>query len=105
MKTKTAKLNIFNTKRLCILFLGIIVLALVTYVYSYQLSVSYASSLENLEDKISNVKSEISEVEFEIVENRRSIDKEIAVAQGFVELEEVVFIKKTSKTALNAKSN
>ena len=106
MRSKTAKLNnIFNTKTFTILCLGMILVSVFVYLYSYQLSVSYASSLQNLEDKIANMKSEISEVEFEIVENKRNIDKSVAVDNGFVSLKEVVFIKKTPKTALNAKTN
>lgn len=73
--------------------------------YSYQLSVSHASSVESMTDKISNLKSEISEVEFQTVESKRLINKEIAINEGFVPVSEVVFIKKTSKTALNAITN
>lgn len=105
MRSRTLKINMVSVKKICILCLGIVLLAVFSYIYSYQLSVSYASTLEQVEDKIANIKSEISEVEFQIVENKRSINKSVAVEQGFVKIEEIVFIKKTPKTALNAKTN
>jgi len=104
-RTKTIKLNIFSTKKISILAAIFVLLSICVYVYSYQLSVSYASSIEVLEDKISNIKSEISEVEFQIVESKRETKKEVAMEAGFVELDEVVFVKKTQKTALNAVTN
>ena len=105
MKTKSTKLNIFETKKLFVLSISIIALSVFAYMYSYHLSVSYASSIQTYEDKISNIKSEISELEFELVQNKRQIDKEVAMEQGFVELKDVVYVKKTVKTALNAETN
>jgi cell division protein FtsL len=104
-KSKIKILNIVDIKKLNIVAIVVVIAAIFLYLYSYQLSVSYAASVQNLEDKISNIKSEISEVEFQIVESKRAIDKQTAVSRGFVELEEVVFVKKTSQTALNAVTN
>lgn len=105
MRAKTTKLNIFETKKLCIFSILVVLVSMFVYLYSYHLSVTFASSIQNYEEKISNIKSEISEVEFEIVENKRQIDKSVAMESGFVELKDVVFVKRTPKTALNAKTN
>jgi cell division protein FtsL len=104
-KSKSTKLNIFEIKKINILLIITVLLSLFTYVYSYQLSVSYASSIETFEDKISNIKSKISESEVQIVENKREINKNIAFEKGFVEIENVVFVKRSSATALNAIRN
>jgi len=103
--TKKNVLNIFQARKLNILFIGVIVMMLFTYIYSYQVSVTFASSIESFEDKISNMESEISELEVQLVENKRGVSKSIATEKGFVALEDVVFIKRNSETALNAISN
>lgn len=105
MKNKKSKINILNTKRACIFLILLMIFSVFSYGYSYHVSVSYASSVEELEDKISNIKSEISELEFQIVEGKRNVDKEIAVSKGFVEIEDITFIKKRPSTALNANTN
>lgn len=106
MKNKNNKNNnVFSTAHLCVISIVLIVVSVLFYLYSYQLSVARAANIENLEEKISNLKSEISEKEFEIVEARRSIDKELAINEGFVELKEVVFLKRNQATALNAQTN
>jgi TolA-binding protein len=103
-RTRTKVLNL-KTKKLCILAISVIFLSLFVYLYSYQLSVSHVARVEETKDKIANVKSSISELEFQIVEGKRKIDKEVAQERGFVELKEVVFVKKSIRTALNAVSN
>ena len=104
-KTKTNKLNILETRNFSILASIMIVAALFVYLYSYQLSVSYAATIENTEDRISNLKSEISEVEFRIVESKRLVSKSGALSAGFTELQDVTFVKRSPKTALNAVTN
>lgn len=105
MKKKNNKKEIFTTPHLCVIAITLILVSVFFYLYSYQLSVSSAATIETMEDKIANLKSEISEKEFEIVSTRRSINKEVALEKGFVELEEVVFLKRTQATALNAQTN
>jgi hypothetical protein len=94
-KSKSTKLNIFEIKKINILLIITVLLSLFTY----------ASSIETFEDKISNIKSKISESEVQIVENKREINKNIAFEKGFVEIENVVFVKRSSATALNAIRN
>jgi cell division protein FtsL len=105
MNYNRTKTNILETKKINIALVAFVFFSMFVYLYSYQSSISYASTIENLEDKISNLKSQISEVEFQIVESKRSLNKNIAIKEGYVALDEVVFIKKTSKTALNAITN
>lgn len=104
-KSKTKKKNTFDPKKISILTLLVIFCSSVLYVYSYQVSVTNALEVQSLGDKMANVKSEISEIELEIVEAKRSLEKEDALSQGFVELEDLVFVKKTVQTALNAVTN
>lgn len=103
-KTKT-KINIVNTRRLNSLLIFAVIFSLFVYLHSYQSSISHATTIEFMQDKISNLKSEISEVEFQTVEVKRAIDKEVAINDGFVSVDEIIFIKKNAKTALNAVTN
>ena len=105
MNKNKIKINIIDTKKINILLIIFVLTSLFVYLYSYQISVSHASSIESVKDKISNLKSEISEVEFRTVESKRLVDKEVAISEGFVPINEIIFIKKTPKTALNAISN
>ena len=105
MKKSSIKINKFSTQRVCIFAVSLILVSVFFYLYSYQLSVSRAATIESLEDKISNLKSEISESEFKVVEARRSVNKETAIEAGFTEIKEVVFVKRTQVTALNAQTN
>lgn len=105
MNTKTKTLNIISTQKLSIFALLLIVLSIFTYLFLYQNSVNAAYKIQTLEEDISNIKSKISDKEFQIVEKKKEIDRDIAIEKGFVPLGEVAFVKKVSVTALNAGSN
>lgn len=104
-KTKNLKTNILSTYNLSFLFIIFIIISIFIYIYSYQLSISYAISIQNLEEKVSDIKSQISETEFQMVDIKRTINREMALEKGFVEISDTVFIKKNPKTAINAISN
>ena len=101
-KTRTKGINILEVRKFCMLAIALTVASVFVYIYSYQLSVSFAAEIQNTESKISNLKSEISEVEFQIVESKRAVGRSLAIGKGFTELEDVVFVKRTQKTAINA---
>lgn len=103
-KTKSFKINI-KTYQLCLLATGIIAVMFLLYVYFINVSVMNGSKFEILTDKISNLQTEIAEAELQIVEAKREINKEIALEQGFEELDQIVFVTRNRATALNAITN
>jgi hypothetical protein len=40
-----------------------------------------------------------------VVESKRNIDRDVALADGFVKISDVKFVKKNQDTALNARTN
>lgn len=105
MTNTIRKINNLNTKRLFVVSAAIIVFSIVFYVYFINLTVLNGTKIELLTDNVSNLESEISQTELEIVESRRRIDKILAQEEGFVSLDQVVYLKTTSQTALNAIGN
>jgi type II secretory pathway component PulC len=103
--TITSKINMPKTEIISIALISITIMSVFIYLYSYQRVVARGSEIQVLEDQVLNLKSKISEAEFKIVESKRLINKDIALEKGFVELQEVSFIKKYSQTALNASTN
>jgi hypothetical protein len=94
-----------TTKKISILTIVSIILSLFVYLYSYQVSLSNAMTIQEIEGEILNLKSKISETEFLVVENKRKIDKSLAIADGFTETKEIKFVRKNQDTALNASTN
>ena len=97
--------NIFFQQNVGMVLFIAIVVSVFMYLYFYQVSISSVATIETFEEKIANLKSKISESEFEIIETRRSFDKETALSSGFVEIKDIVFLKRNQTTALNVRSN
>jgi hypothetical protein len=97
--------NTINTKKIAIITIFSIVLSLFVYLYSYQVSLTNAMAIQDTESEILNLKSKISETEFLVVETKRKIDKNLALADGFIENKDIKFVRKNQDTALNARTN
>jgi len=94
-----------TTRKISIITITSIILALFVYLYSYQVSLSSAMAIQDIESEILDIKSKISETEFLVVESKRNIDRDVALADGFVKISDVKFVKKNQDTALNARTN
>lgn len=82
----------------------ILIMLFVSVLFGYALLmnavVSTSKKLTTLEESVISMQTKITQTEQEIITLRKSATKESAVAQGFVESNQVAYIKTdTSKTA------
>lgn len=76
------------------------VVTLFAYAILMNAVVSTSKKLVSLENSVISVQTRITQTEHEIITLRKTVTKESAVAQGFVESKQVAYIKTdTTKTA------
>jgi hypothetical protein len=97
MNTKT---KIISYRKLMILSISFFGLVLLSYIILMNAVVSTGKQLTKLEDSIIDIQTDIMKVEKDMLAMRREINKENALAFGFVENSEIAYIKiDSTKTA------
>ena len=95
IQTKT-----ISYKKIMIMCTMLFVLVLFGYAILMNAVVSTPKKLTNLEDSVVSMQTIISQTEQELITLRKSVTKEIALTQGFVESNQIAYIKTdSSKTA------
>ena len=95
IQTKT-----ISYKKVMIVLIMLFVSVLFGYALLMNAVVSTSKKLTTLGDSVISMQTKITQTEQEIITLRKSATKESAVAQGFVESNQVAYIKTdTSKTA------
>lgn len=97
MNTKTKTISY---KKIMTLFIVLFVVALFGYAILMNAVVSTSKKLTLLQGSVVSVQTKITQTEQEIMVLRKSVTKESALAQGFIENKEVAYVKTDiSKTA------
>ena len=97
MSTKTYTLSY---RKIMIATIVLFVMLLLSYAVLMNAVVSTSKKLVNLEESLVSMQTKITQTEQEIVALKRSVTKEYALMNGFVESSDVTYITTdTSKTA------
>lgn len=97
MNTKTKTISY---QKIMTLFIVLFVVVLFGYAILMNAVVSTSKKLTLLQGSVVSVQTKITQTEQEIIVLRKSVTKEGALAQGFIENKEVAYVKTdTSKTA------
>jgi cell division protein FtsL len=87
-------------RKVMILAITLFVTLLLTYAVLMNAVVSTSKKLVGLQDSLVSMQTKITQTEQEIVALKRSVTKEYALLSGFIEAENVAYIKTdTTKTA------
>jgi hypothetical protein len=87
-------------RKIMILSIMLFVSLLLTYAVLMNAVVSTSKKLVGLQDSLVSMQTKITQTEQEIVALKRSVTKEFALLSGFIEAENVTYIKTdTTKTA------
>lgn len=87
-------------RKVMILSITLFVTLLLTYAVLMNAVVSTSKKLVGLQDSLVSMQTKITQTEQEIVALKRSVTKEFALLSGFIEAENVQYIKTdTTKTA------
>jgi len=97
MNTQTKTISY---KKIMTAFIILFVIVLFGYAILMNAVVSTSKKLTVLENSVVSMQTKITQTEHEIITLRKSVTKESALTQGFVESNQVAYVKTdTSKTA------
>lgn len=97
MKTQT---KIISYRKIMLLSIGLFTVVLFGYIILMNAVVSTSKKLTQVEDSIVTMQTQIMKTEKDMLSLRRGVNKEAALASGFVEGSEIAYIKiDSTKTA------
>lgn len=65
------------------------------YIYFVNMTVLYTAQRQEMEEVLTDTRSQISQLELNFIENNRSVTKEYAKSLGFTEIKSVAFLNRS----------
>lgn len=103
MRSIVHKHNIPLIKIFWMAFIALIVFSGL-YMYFIGQTVFAAAEREATEERVVELQTHISELELALIEQRRMVTREYAYTQGFVEVDQTVFVKRDPTTRLSLRN-
>ena len=100
MRTNTVKININNSYALRAL-VALIVTSIGMYIYFVNVAILQTAERQDLDESITDIKSSISQLELQLIDGTKEINKEYALALGFREVEDKVYLERDPSTRLS----
>lgn len=100
MKTRAQK---FNTNQIYMFWGGIALVVIFSFMYIYFVNVTIFHTAErsNIEETITDLKSQISQLELELIDGTRELTLSYAYTLGFNDIKEPTFVKRDHNTRLS----
>jgi hypothetical protein len=100
-QTKTFKNQVYTFWSLVTL----IVVAMALYIYFVQTTIFHTAERQQLQEMIIDTKSAISQLELELIEANREVTQEYALALGFVDVANTVFVERNTNSGVSLSRN
>lgn len=100
MKTRAQK---FNINQIYMFWTGVALIGVFSFMYIYFINITIFHTAErsNIEESITDIKSQISQLELELIDGTRELTINYAYTLGFNDIDEPTFVKRDHNTRLS----